>query len=182
MNHDLLHALGIDPEDPKVASAIADAELAGNIMDALVERRLALGLTLHKLDELLDWRCGSSAAFERMGGDPTVSELQRYARALGLRLELTLAGDSVIARRTQLARDGYLPTSPGTPPVDHAAHDAELAAAKRADPDLAADALFAALPVSWQRTTSSGPGSIVRALLATLRTRGWHLVRGERTP
>jgi transcriptional regulator with XRE-family HTH domain len=90
VSHDLLHALGIDPEDPEVAAAIADAELAGNLMDALVERRLALGLTLHKLDELLDWRCGSSAAFERMGGDPTVSELQRYARALGLRLDLAL--------------------------------------------------------------------------------------------
>lgn len=90
MSHDLLHALGIDPEDPEVAAAIADAELAGNIMDALVERRLALGLTLNEMDVRLGWVTAQAADFERMGGDPTISELQRYARALGLRLDLAL--------------------------------------------------------------------------------------------
>ena len=101
MSHDLLHALGLDPEDPKMAEAIADAELLGNLMDALVERRLALGLTLNEMDVRLGWvtaRLGwvtaQAADFERMGGDPTVSQVQRYARALGLRLELTLAGET----------------------------------------------------------------------------------------
>jgi hypothetical protein len=178
---DLLRELGIDPTEPKVAAAIADAELAGNIMSTLVTYRLHLHGD-KEIAQQLGWSAAELFDFERLGGDPTVSQIQRYARALGLRLELTLAGNPDIERRTQLARDGYLPTPPGTPPVDHAAWDAELAAAKAADPDLAADALFAALPASWQRTTSSGPGSIVRALLATLRAKGWHLVHGERTP
>ncbi len=94
MSHDLLHALGLDPEDPKMAEAIADAELLGNLMDALVERRLALGLTLNEMDVRLGWVTAQAADFERMGGDPTVSQVQRYARALGLRLELTLAGET----------------------------------------------------------------------------------------
>lgn len=68
--------------------AIADAELAGNIMDALVERRLAIGASLDQMDGWLAWEPGSSADFERMGGDPTVSQIQRYARALSLRIDL----------------------------------------------------------------------------------------------
>lgn len=100
MAHDLLHELGIDPDDPEVAAAIEDARIVGVIKDALICRRQTLGLTPSEVEQRIGWRDGSATDFERLGRVPTVSAIQQYARALGLRLDLTLAGDPLTARRT----------------------------------------------------------------------------------
>lgn len=91
MANDLLRALGLDPDDPQVAAAIADAELAASVANALISRRRESGLTPRDIEKRIGWHYGKADDFERLDGNTTVSALQQYARALGMRLELTLA-------------------------------------------------------------------------------------------
>lgn len=91
MANDLLRELGLDPDDPQVAAAIADAELAASVANALISRRRESGLTPRDIEKRIGWHYGKADDFERLGRDPTVSALQQYARALGMRLELAIA-------------------------------------------------------------------------------------------
>lgn len=95
VSNDLLRELGIDPTEPKMAAAIADATAAGNLMATLVAYRRAIGLGDAQVASYLRWGRDALEDFERLGGDPTISALQRYARALGLRVDFIVEPEPV---------------------------------------------------------------------------------------
>ncbi|MEU7483547.1 helix-turn-helix transcriptional regulator [Streptomyces sp. NPDC042319] len=82
--HDLL---GIDPDDPEVAAAAADAEAYAEIVESLVVLRRRRGLTQTQVAERMQTTQSAVSDFERVGGDARYSTLQRYARAVGARLD-----------------------------------------------------------------------------------------------
>lgn len=61
-------------------------------VDTLKQRRVALGLTQRRLDELVGVSSCMIAKWESRHRYPTADSLDRWARALGLRLELVPTG------------------------------------------------------------------------------------------
>ncbi|MBV2151905.1 helix-turn-helix domain-containing protein [Kitasatospora sp. SUK 42] len=81
--HDLL---GIDPNDPRTAAGLEDAEAYAALVETLVVARIKCGLTQRDVAQLMGTTQSTISAFERAGGDARYSTLQRYARAVGARL------------------------------------------------------------------------------------------------
>lgn len=73
-----------------------DAEVRAMLWLELAAYREQLGLTQSDIAERMGVRQSTVSDFER-GAEPRLSTLQRYARALGGRLELTfLPGDALL--------------------------------------------------------------------------------------
>ncbi|MEV6975197.1 helix-turn-helix transcriptional regulator [Kitasatospora sp. NPDC093806] len=85
--------LGIDPDDPRTAAALDDAQAYAELVETLVVARRKCGLTQREVAELMGTSQSTVSEFERVGGDARYSTLQRYARAVGARLH-TLVGHS----------------------------------------------------------------------------------------
>ncbi|MBO1415016.1 helix-turn-helix domain-containing protein [Streptomyces sp. FH025] len=81
--HDLL---GIDPNDPRTAAGLEDAEAYAALVETLVVARKKCGLTQHEVARRMGTSQSTISEFERVGGDARYSTLQRYARAVGTRL------------------------------------------------------------------------------------------------
>lgn len=86
MGSELLDLLGLDANDQEVSNELEDAREAERLIDALVELRQRLGLTQVDLAERMCTTQSAVSKFERAGGDPRLSTLQRYARAVEARL------------------------------------------------------------------------------------------------
>jgi DNA-binding XRE family transcriptional regulator len=85
MGNDLLDLLGIDPDDQRYRDALEDAKEAERLIDALVALRNKLGITQAQIAEQMETTQSAVSKFERAGGDPHLSTVQRYARAVGAR-------------------------------------------------------------------------------------------------
>ncbi|WP_406203207.1 helix-turn-helix domain-containing protein [Kitasatospora sp. NBC_01560] len=81
--HDLLD---LDPDDPRVAASLADAQAYAELVETLVVARKKRGLTQRDVAELMGTSQSTVSEFERLGGDARYSTLQRYARAVDARL------------------------------------------------------------------------------------------------
>ncbi|CAN5754468.1 MAG: helix-turn-helix domain-containing protein [Iamia sp.] len=90
MPDDLLTELGIDLNDPEVVAARADAAELGNLIESLVRLRGELGLRQKDLARIIGTTQSAVSDFERIGGDPRLTTVQRYARALGARVSLAV--------------------------------------------------------------------------------------------
>lgn len=88
--HALLRELGIDPGDPQFADAIADAQAKSDVITELVRRRALLGLDANEVALRMGARLSEVRDFERIGGNQTLSMMQRYARAVGCRLKVSV--------------------------------------------------------------------------------------------
>jgi len=88
---DTYRLLGLDPEDPEVQAASEDAEALMDLVAALVRQREAAGLSREQVAGRMHTSVAAVAGFERLGGDPLLSEVQRYARAVGRRSVIGLA-------------------------------------------------------------------------------------------
>lgn len=83
----LYDALGIDPDDPSMASAISMEQSRYSIMDKLVEIRQERGMTITDVAAQLGVSRQAVSKFE-YGRDPRLSTLIRYAIAVGATLTL----------------------------------------------------------------------------------------------
>lgn len=90
MPFDLLSELGYDTSDPDVAAAMEDAEDHARLIETLVSLRKTQNLRQTDVAETLGVTQSSVSDFERIGGDPKLSTIQRYARALDARLRLVV--------------------------------------------------------------------------------------------
>ncbi|WP_106980048.1 helix-turn-helix domain-containing protein [Streptomyces griseofuscus] len=78
--------LGIDPDDPRTATEIEDAEAYAALVESLVVLRKRRGLTQQDVAAYMETSQSVVSDFERVGGNARYSTLQRYARAVGARL------------------------------------------------------------------------------------------------
>lgn len=86
----LLEALDVDPHDPEVVAEQQDFIVYADLIARLVDRRKRLGLSQKDVASVMGTRQSAVSAIETSSANPTIQRLQRYARALGVRLELGL--------------------------------------------------------------------------------------------
>ena len=88
---DLLAELGLDPTDPEVQEGVEDAEAVARLLRTLVDVRRRSGLNQTQVAEAMGTTQSAVSDLERTAGDPRVSTLQRFARAVGVKVCLTVA-------------------------------------------------------------------------------------------
>ena len=91
---DVLEAFGIDPSDPDVLAEQEDFDVFADLILALVQRRKKLGLTQSDVAKAMGTKQSAVSAIESSTANPTRRRLQRYARAVGARLDLGAAHPS----------------------------------------------------------------------------------------
>lgn len=89
MGINLFEITGTDPNDPRVIAAGEDFDDFANLITTLVRTRKVHGLRQSDVAALMDTRQSVVSDLERIGGNPTIRTLQRYARAVGCRVRLT---------------------------------------------------------------------------------------------
>lgn len=94
MGDELFTLLGTDPDDPHVRAATEDARDAERLIDTLVQMRTSLGVTQAQVAGRMETTQSAVSKFERAGGDPRLSTVQRYARAIGGRLRCVVTASS----------------------------------------------------------------------------------------
>jgi transcriptional regulator with XRE-family HTH domain len=97
MSNDLFDILGLDSDSLEVRAALDDAKAAERLIDCLIAAREARHLSQTKVAERMETTQPAISKFERAGGDPRLSTLQRYARAVGLKLRIVAGTDPHIA-------------------------------------------------------------------------------------
>jgi transcriptional regulator with XRE-family HTH domain len=90
MGNELFELLGLHPDNPRVQAALDDARDVERLIDTLVGLRVHQGLTQAELAREMETTQSAVSKFERSGGDPRLSTVQRYARAAGSRLRLVV--------------------------------------------------------------------------------------------
>lgn len=89
--HDELDAFIAEmTKDPEVCATFEDAQCRHAVLDELVKRRRLAGLTQSHLAGRLKVRQPTISEFESEGSDPRLRTLQRYARAVGARIEIRI--------------------------------------------------------------------------------------------
>ena len=87
---------GFDKNDPEIIAAGDDFDDFANAITALVKTRKRLGLTQQQVATAMGTSQSVISDLERVGGNPTVHTLQRYARAVGAKLELSIQQQNAI--------------------------------------------------------------------------------------
>lgn len=95
---DFLEISGHDPDSREAVEAGEDFDEFANLIDALVSVRKSSGITQRAVAEVLETTQSAVSEIERIGGNPTIRTLQRYARAVGCELKLR-AKPTVILRK-----------------------------------------------------------------------------------
>lgn len=127
MGKDLLTELGYDPNDPDVIAALDDAHEVANMLQTLATIRRQLGLRQKDVARLAGTTQSAISDFERIGGDPKVSTIQRVARALGVQIRLraeVVSDNQRLPVSSQLGSSSWYPPSNvptwTSPAPDHA--------------------------------------------------------------
>lgn len=108
----LLADFGIDPDDPEVVEAAEDTAAHMNLIDTLVCLRADRGLTQNAVAARMGTTQSRVSNFERLGGDPRLSTIFRYARAVGSKIRMT----PVVSSATTFT-DASGTASPPTMPI-----------------------------------------------------------------
>jgi transcriptional regulator with XRE-family HTH domain len=90
MTSNLLDLLGYDESDPEVQAARRDAAELSNLIESLVLARKERGLTQTEVAARMETTQSTVSNFERIGGNPTLGTIQRYARAVGARARFSI--------------------------------------------------------------------------------------------
>lgn len=77
-------------DTPEMVAVAEDIDGLIDFMMLLRNTRRAEGVTQVQMAESLKTTQSSISEFERIGGDPRIQSLQRYARAMGYRVRLEL--------------------------------------------------------------------------------------------
>lgn len=123
MGDELFQLLGTDPHDPRVRAAVEDASDAERLVDTLIEMRVDQGITQVDVSERMETTQSSVSKFETAGGDPRLSTLQRYARAVGARLRFVV---TTSPREGDIWQEASYPV-PAAVETDAATTDADVA-------------------------------------------------------
>jgi len=99
---DFLSKLGLDTEDPWVRAAADDAQTHARIIETLTQVRTDRDMTQTAVARRMGTTQSRVSNFERIGGDPRLSTLLRYARAVDTKLRISAS-----------------PAPRGWAPVDH---------------------------------------------------------------
>ncbi|MFA4052637.1 helix-turn-helix domain-containing protein [Mycobacteroides chelonae] len=81
---DIARAAGVDTDSAEYRLATALAEADGDLLEQLVEARKAKGLTQQVVAERMRRDKSAVSNFERLGTDPHLSTIRRYAAAIGM--------------------------------------------------------------------------------------------------
>lgn len=87
---DLARELGIDLSDPEVQLARDLSDADDELLETLVKIRKARGMTQQDVANALGRHKSSVSNFERLGADPHLSTIRRYAAAVGARITHTV--------------------------------------------------------------------------------------------
>lgn len=85
----LLDAFGIDENDPEVIAIEEDFNDFADLISNLVKRRKALGLKQIDVAKRMGTKQSAVSAIESSSANPTIQRLQKYARAVEAKLELS---------------------------------------------------------------------------------------------
>lgn len=88
--HDFLSELGFDPEDPSVRAAADDAQTHARIIETLVHVRNDQVMTQSDVADRMGTTQSRVSNIERIGGDPRLSTLLRYARAVDAKVRMSV--------------------------------------------------------------------------------------------
>ncbi|MFF7976858.1 helix-turn-helix domain-containing protein [Streptomyces sp. NPDC007905] len=84
MDEYLADMLGIDLADARTQDALDDTERLMKLIETLVQHRKTRRITQSQVAEAMETTQSAVSDFERLGGDPRLSTVMRYARAVGL--------------------------------------------------------------------------------------------------
>jgi transcriptional regulator with XRE-family HTH domain len=98
MDESIAELLGLDATDP--VTAALDEATAGDmdLIETLVQIRRDQGLTQQDVAERMGRSQPNVSAFERIGGDPHLSTIRRYAAAVDARVRWHLVVDGGATR------------------------------------------------------------------------------------
>jgi transcriptional regulator with XRE-family HTH domain len=91
---DLLAELGLEADDLEVQHGVEDAEAIARLVRTLVDARKKSGLTQKQVAERMGTTQSAVSDLERTAGDPRLSTLQRFGRAVGLRVRVAAVYDA----------------------------------------------------------------------------------------
>ncbi|MFI6296895.1 helix-turn-helix domain-containing protein [Nonomuraea sp. NPDC050790] len=102
MDPHVAELLGIDLTDPEVQRDIAAIDRDMRLVETLVSVRKDRGLTQAEVAERMGRTQPAVSDFERLGGDPHLSTIRRYALAVGVDVVHTVIapGDVSVTRST----------------------------------------------------------------------------------
>ncbi|WP_460403340.1 helix-turn-helix domain-containing protein [Actinophytocola sediminis] len=89
----LLSLLGIDENDPRIAAGRKVAAQLADTVEKLVRARRDRGLTQAAVAEQMETTQSAVSNFERIGGDPKLSTILRYANAIGAQVHIGVSFD-----------------------------------------------------------------------------------------
>jgi transcriptional regulator with XRE-family HTH domain len=89
--HDFMAELGFDANDPQVAAALEDAETHMRLVETLVGVRKQRDMKQRVVAERMETTQSRVSNFERIGGDPRLSTILRYARAVDAKVRMTVS-------------------------------------------------------------------------------------------
>ncbi len=92
-------------DDPEFRAALEDAHARSKLLEACLTRRTELGLTQASVAAAMGTTQSAVSDLEAGGTDARLSTLQRYARALELRLTVTVTGDTASVQPSPRASD-----------------------------------------------------------------------------
>lgn len=85
----LLADFGVDPDGPEVLEAAEDTAAHMDLIETLVCLRTDRKLTQIAVAARMGTTQSRVSNFERIGGDPRLSTILRYARAVGVKIRMT---------------------------------------------------------------------------------------------
>lgn len=84
MDEHLAGLLGLDPNDAQTSAAASDTDAVMMLVETLVRHRKACRITQKQVARAMETTQSAVSDFERLGGDPRLSTIMRYARAVGM--------------------------------------------------------------------------------------------------
>lgn len=90
MDPHIAELLGIDLADPEVRREVEAVDRDMNLIETLVKIRKDRGLTQRQVAERMGRTQPAVSDFERVGGDPHLSTIRRYALAVGANVRHTV--------------------------------------------------------------------------------------------
>ncbi|MGW4222966.1 helix-turn-helix domain-containing protein [Streptomyces bauhiniae] len=91
---DLYELLDLDPADPETAAAMQDSDALADLVVTLTASRTALGMSQAEVAQRMGVTEAEVTDFERVGGDPHFTTVQRYARAVGYQLTASITTET----------------------------------------------------------------------------------------
>src|SRR6478735_3226380 len=84
MDEHLAGLLGLDLDDAQTSAAASDVDAVMMLVETLVKHRKACRITQKQVAQTMETTQSAVSDLERLGGDPRLSTLLRYARAVGM--------------------------------------------------------------------------------------------------